>query len=82
MRGRGATEVKTARDVGGRSTVVFLCVTGSPEVEGVVRGPDGLVAGWKTGIGNHRLLDIQSGLDSWCLWPSLLLWGIDFVDAR
>src|ERR1700728_4258824 len=49
MRGRGATEVKTAREVGERSTVVFLCVTGSPEVEGVVRGPDGLAAGLKQG---------------------------------
>ena len=34
--GRGATEVKTVREVGERSSVVFICVTGSPEVEAVV----------------------------------------------
>ena len=34
---RGATEVKTASEVAARSTVVFLCVTGSKEVEAIVR---------------------------------------------
>ncbi len=46
---RGAVEAKTPREVGERATVVFLCVTGSREVEAVVRGPDGLKAGMKAG---------------------------------
>jgi len=46
---RGAVEAKTPREVGERATVVFLCVTGSREVEAVVRGPDGLKAGMKPG---------------------------------
>lgn len=34
---KGATEVKSLREVGERSSIVFLCVTGSPEVEAVVK---------------------------------------------
>src|SRR5277367_5837147 len=47
--GRGAVEAATPREVGEKATVVFLCVTGSPQVEAVVRGPDGLKAGLKRG---------------------------------
>ncbi|MEP7240225.1 MAG: NAD(P)-dependent oxidoreductase [Devosia sp.] len=47
--GRGAVEAKSARAVAEGSSIVFLCVTGSREVEGVVRGADGLAAGLKPG---------------------------------
>lgn len=40
---RGATEVSTPKDVAVRSTIIFLCVTGSPQVEEIVRGANGLV---------------------------------------
>jgi 3-hydroxyisobutyrate dehydrogenase-like beta-hydroxyacid dehydrogenase len=46
---RGAVEVRTAREVAERSSIVFLCVTGSPQVEALIRGPDGLKAGLKPG---------------------------------
>ena len=46
---RGAIEVKTASEVAARSTVVFLCVTGSKEVEAIVRGADGLKHGLRRG---------------------------------
>src|SRR5271156_2704512 len=46
---RGAIEAATPREVGEKATIVFLCVTGSPEVEAVVFGPDGLRAGLKPG---------------------------------
>ena len=80
MRGRGATEVKTAREVGERSTVVFLCVTGSLEVEGVVRGPDGLAAGLKQG---SVIIDCStsSPVSTGALAAELAPRGIDFVDA-
>jgi 3-hydroxyisobutyrate dehydrogenase-like beta-hydroxyacid dehydrogenase len=42
--GRGAAEASSARDLAGRSDIVVLCVTGSPEVEAVLTGPDGLAA--------------------------------------
>ena len=47
--GRGAREAATPREVGAASSVVFICVTGSPDVEAVVRGADGLAAGMKPG---------------------------------
>lgn len=80
MRGRGATEVKTAREVGERSTVVFLCVTGSPEVEGVVRGSDGLAAGLKQG---SVIIDCSTSnpVSTVALAAELAPRGIDFVDA-
>ena len=46
---RGAKEAKSPKEIGAASSIVFLCVTGSREVEAVVRGPDGLVAGLKPG---------------------------------
>ena len=47
--GRGASEAKSAKDVAAASTIVFICVTGSPEVEAIVRGPNGLKDGLKPG---------------------------------
>jgi len=44
---RGAKEAKSARDLAEASDIVFICVTGSPEVEGIVRG--GLKEGLKAG---------------------------------
>lgn len=80
MVGRGATEVRTAREVGERSTVVFLCVTGSPEVEGVVRGPDGLAAGLQKG---SVIVDCSTSnpVSTAALAEELAPRGIDFVDA-
>jgi 3-hydroxyisobutyrate dehydrogenase-like beta-hydroxyacid dehydrogenase len=46
---RGAREAKTPKEIAQASDIVFLCVTGSPEVEAVVRGPDGLKHGLKQG---------------------------------
>ena len=41
----GATEAATAADLAATSDVVFLCVTGSPQVEAAITGPRGLLAG-------------------------------------
>jgi 3-hydroxyisobutyrate dehydrogenase-like beta-hydroxyacid dehydrogenase len=46
---RGAKEARTPREVAEASTIVFLCVTGSPQVEALVRGPDGLKSGARSG---------------------------------
>ncbi|MEO9825181.1 MAG: NAD(P)-dependent oxidoreductase [Paracoccaceae bacterium] len=45
----GATEVKTPREMAERCDMIQLCVTGSPQVEANLRGPDGLLAGLKPG---------------------------------
>lgn len=43
----GASEAKTPRELALASDVIILCVTGSPEVDRVVNGPDGLVSAGK-----------------------------------
>ena len=46
----GAREVATNADVARNSDIVFLCVTGSPQVEAVVRGADGLLEAAREGL--------------------------------
>lgn len=46
---RGAVEAKTPAEVAARSSIVFICVTGSPQVEALVRGPNGLASAAKPG---------------------------------
>jgi 3-hydroxyisobutyrate dehydrogenase-like beta-hydroxyacid dehydrogenase len=46
----GAREVATNADVARASDIVFLCVTGSPQVEAVVRGADGLLEAAREGL--------------------------------
>ncbi|MBV8589925.1 MAG: NAD(P)-dependent oxidoreductase [Acetobacteraceae bacterium] len=47
LKRRGAQEVQTARDLAVQSNIVILCVTGSPQVESVIGGPDGLASAGK-----------------------------------
>jgi 3-hydroxyisobutyrate dehydrogenase-like beta-hydroxyacid dehydrogenase len=47
---RGAREAKNAKELAAASDIVFLCVTGSAEVEALVRAPDGLKAGAHKGL--------------------------------
>jgi 3-hydroxyisobutyrate dehydrogenase-like beta-hydroxyacid dehydrogenase len=44
LKSRGAVEATSAKELAARSDVVVLCVTGSPQVEAVINGPDGLAA--------------------------------------
>jgi 3-hydroxyisobutyrate dehydrogenase-like beta-hydroxyacid dehydrogenase len=46
----GATEGKSPREIAAESDIVFLCVTGSPQVEEVVYREDGLLAGVHNGL--------------------------------
>lgn len=45
----GATAVDTPAAVAAASEVVILCVTGSPQVEAVLTGPDGVLTGLRPG---------------------------------
>jgi 3-hydroxyisobutyrate dehydrogenase-like beta-hydroxyacid dehydrogenase len=78
--GRGAVEVPTAREVAARSSIVFICVTGSREVEAVVRGEDGLKAGLKPGsiIVDCSTADPNSTM---ALAEELAASGIGYADA-
>ncbi len=43
--GRGATEVDSPKAMAEQADIIHLCVTGSPQVEATVRGPNGILAG-------------------------------------
>lgn len=45
----GAVEAATPKALAERSQIIFLCVTGSAQVEAVLTGPDGIIAGAKPG---------------------------------
>jgi 3-hydroxyisobutyrate dehydrogenase-like beta-hydroxyacid dehydrogenase len=47
LKKRGAAEATSARDLAEKSDIAVLCVTGSPQVESVIGGPDGLAAAGK-----------------------------------
>jgi 3-hydroxyisobutyrate dehydrogenase-like beta-hydroxyacid dehydrogenase len=46
----GATLAATPAELAQRAELVFICVTGSPQVEAVVGGPDGLLTNAKAGL--------------------------------
>jgi 3-hydroxyisobutyrate dehydrogenase-like beta-hydroxyacid dehydrogenase len=78
--GRGATEAKTPKEIGERCSIVFLCVSGSREVESVIRGKDGLRDGLKQGsiIVDCSTSDPTSTL---ALAEELAQQGIAYADA-
>ncbi|WP_331252669.1 NAD(P)-dependent oxidoreductase [Ruegeria lacuscaerulensis] len=47
---RGATEVHSAREMAEACDIIHLCVSGSPQVEQLVRAPDGIIAAGKKGL--------------------------------
>ena len=49
LREAGATTQTSARVLATQSDVLILCVTGSPEVEAVLTGPDGVLEGLRSG---------------------------------
>ena len=80
LKGRGAVEVKTAAEIAARSTIVFLCVTGSRDVEAIVRGETGLAKGLRPGaiVVDCSTSDPNSTL---ALAAELAPAGVHFVDA-
>ena len=46
----GATERRTGAELAQASEIVFLCVTGSPQVEQSLTAPDGVLAGARRGL--------------------------------
>lgn len=47
---RGATEAATPRAMAEQCDIIQLCVSGSPQVESIIRGPDGILASEKAGL--------------------------------
>ena len=77
---KGAAEAKTAAEVARASDVVFLCVTGSPQVEALVRGKDGIAAAARPGliVADCSTADPNSTL---ALAAELAEKGVAFVDC-
>lgn len=46
----GASEAVTARELASMCDIVHLCVTGSPQVEALIQGPDGIAASKRRGL--------------------------------
>ena len=78
--GRGATEAKSAKAVAEASDIVVLCVTGSPQVEAIVNGPDGLRAGAHKGL---TIIDCSTSEPTLTrkLAADLAEIGVTFLDA-
>ena len=76
----GAKEAKTNADCAAASDVVFICVTGSPQVEEVIYGKDGLLSAARPGL---IVVDTSTAEPSSSakIRADLLAKGVKLVDA-
>ena len=76
----GAAEAASAQEVAAASDLVFICVTGSPQVESTVAGARGLLAGARPGL---MIVDCStSEPDSTArLREQCAAVGVSFIDA-
>ena len=77
---RGAREVSSAREMASEADAIVICVTGSPQVEAVMRGPDGVMAGARRGL---FVIDSSTSdpVATTALAAELAELGITLVDA-
>lgn len=77
---RGATEVKSPREVAANSDIIFICVTDSPTVEKIIRDADGVKAGAHKGL---IVVDCSTAnpVSTAALAVELAELGVDFADA-
>lgn len=50
LKAMGATEASTPRELAEQCDILHLCVTGSPQVEALIQGPDGIAAAKRPGL--------------------------------
>lgn len=76
----GAKEAKSAADLARKSDIVFICVTGSPQVEETIYKADGVLAGAQQGliVVDSSTSEPESTLK---IGADLAKKGITFVDA-
>jgi 3-hydroxyisobutyrate dehydrogenase-like beta-hydroxyacid dehydrogenase len=77
---RGAREAKTPAEIAAAADAIVICVTGSPQVEEIVRGPDGILAAAKAGL---MVIDSSSSdpTSTTALAADLAAAGVTLVDA-
>lgn len=80
LKALGAREAATPRELAAQCDIVHLCVTGSPQVEAVMRGPDGILAGGRAGL---TVIDCSTSnpVSTLQLAAEASARGITFVDA-
>jgi 3-hydroxyisobutyrate dehydrogenase-like beta-hydroxyacid dehydrogenase len=80
LKSLGATEAKTPRELAAQCDIVHLCVTGSPQVEANLRGPDGVIASGKRGL---IVIDCSTSnpVSTLALGEELSAAGMKLVDA-
>jgi 3-hydroxyisobutyrate dehydrogenase-like beta-hydroxyacid dehydrogenase len=78
--GRGAREVATARAMAAEADAIVICVTGSPQVEAIIRGSEGIKRGARPGLFviDSSTSDPGSTL---ALGKELQALGVNLVDA-
>ncbi len=76
----GAREATTARELAAQCDIVHLCVTGSTQVEALVRGPDGILSSGKQGL---VIIDCSTAnpVSTLALADEATAQGMHFVDA-
>ncbi|MAW85682.1 MAG: 3-hydroxyisobutyrate dehydrogenase [Phyllobacteriaceae bacterium] len=77
---RGAEEAKSAKDLAARCDIVHICVSGSPQVESVMRGEEGILAGAHAGL---TVIDCSTSdpVSTLALAGECAAAGIAFADA-
>lgn len=77
---RGATEVKTPKEMAEKCDIIHLCVSASPQVEEVVRGKNGILASGKKGL---TVIDCSTSdpVSTLQIAAELKAAGMDFADA-
>jgi 3-hydroxyisobutyrate dehydrogenase-like beta-hydroxyacid dehydrogenase len=80
LKSLGASEAKSPRELAAQCDIVHLCVTGSPQVEANLRGPDGVVASGKKGL---IVIDCSTSnpVSTLALGEELAAAGMTLVDA-
>jgi 3-hydroxyisobutyrate dehydrogenase-like beta-hydroxyacid dehydrogenase len=80
LKSLGATEATTPRELAALCDIVHLCVTGSPQVEANLRGPDGVIASGKRGL---IVIDCSTSnpVSTLALGEELEAAGMTLVDA-
>jgi 3-hydroxyisobutyrate dehydrogenase-like beta-hydroxyacid dehydrogenase len=80
LKALGAREATSPRELAASCDIVHLCVTGSPQVEAVMRGENGLLAGARKGL---VVIDCSTSnpVSTLALAAECEALGVHFVDA-
>jgi 3-hydroxyisobutyrate dehydrogenase-like beta-hydroxyacid dehydrogenase len=80
LKSLGAREAGSAGELASRCDIVHLCVTGSTQVEALLRGPDGIIASGKRGL---VVIDCSTSnpVSTLALGEEMTAAGMTLVDA-